>query len=489
MTLRACPIAVCGAVVAVFFPALLGARKNRSAVVVTLPSNAPNGLRTARLLDGSTVEVLAMKKIGRARRATFRLRGPVVGVVAVDVLARHAIGASGVSAFFRHDTGTTRLAVSLGAPRATTRANPAATASGREGTVVGMSDIFYQQPGGTVDLDARILGPLFRETSPEGVRWVDLTAEVRAARNRELDLQAQGLTDPSTRIRDDPLAPDLRVEGELQSDGEHVTGEIRLVDPTTGEPVARFPIDGTPEDLDEVLNRVIRRLRREILARHPTTTTTSTTSTIASTSTTVTTTTMQGTTTTTPGECTSLSSLYSCFCGGVFGVHPCATNAECPKDSGACLDYFATHPKVSFRIQGRGAFLPTIWWDSPVGLLAEQSPSHTYSLVQCGPPDAAGWGGACPVYFDAGTELTLHTSRYISGMYLPDNQHVYCGIMFTGWSGAVSCNGLGSCQGNSCFCSATVGQQDSEIVATFAPCPGDGDQNLCWTPPGCVPPS
>jgi hypothetical protein len=40
---------------------------------------------------------------------------------------------------------------------------------------------------------------------------VDTSEALQRARQRELDLQETGASDPSTRIVDQPLAPDLRV--------------------------------------------------------------------------------------------------------------------------------------------------------------------------------------------------------------------------------------------------------------------------------------
>src|SRR5262249_28289315 len=112
--------------------------------------------------------------------------------------------------------------------------------------------------GAPVSIAGPLFTPLFNDTS-DVLRWVDTSEAVRRARQRELDLQDQGLADPSTHIDDRQLAPDLRIEGELTTDGRDASGELRMVDPTTGQVLERLAVDTQGHDWGALLAELARR--------------------------------------------------------------------------------------------------------------------------------------------------------------------------------------------------------------------------------------
>jgi hypothetical protein len=129
--------------------------------------------------------------------------------------------------------------------------------------------------GARVPIDGPLFTPLFNDTS-DFMRWVDTSEVLQRARQRELDLQEAGASDPSTRIVDQPLATDLRVEGELASDGHTVTGELRIVEPATGEVLDRIGVETQGRDWPELLAELARALATRLRNRRLTTTTSTT---------------------------------------------------------------------------------------------------------------------------------------------------------------------------------------------------------------------
>src|SRR5262249_24849796 len=159
-----------------------------------------------------------------------------------------------------------------------------------------------------------IFTPLFNDTTGT-VRWVDTSQAVLQWRQRELDLQRNGQLDPSTPIRDTPLAPDFVVEGELSLNGDRVQGEIRIVDPNTGQEIDRLPIDEPDGPAEEGFKKIAEKIADEIRRLTTTTTTTTSTSTTTSTTPVTTTTTVELSTTTTTLASTEPHTLQIVFDG------------------------------------------------------------------------------------------------------------------------------------------------------------------------------
>jgi hypothetical protein len=76
------------------------------------------------------------------------------------------------------------------------------------------------------------------------LRWVERGRPFLEQRLRELELQRQGALDPATLITDALLDPTVRLEGEFESDGRSVSGELRLVDIATGRVIVRRQFRG-----------------------------------------------------------------------------------------------------------------------------------------------------------------------------------------------------------------------------------------------------
>lgn len=318
--------------------------RRRDLVLVKFPvplhRHAGRPATAIRVVDGATAKVLAA---ARGTHLQVRRITPFVGF-AVGSWFDGAGGDAPVSPIFRHDTGRVD------------RVTAAAVASG-SGGYVGMGDIPFSLPDGqTANAAGTVLGPLFRQTQDEGVGYIDETSKFREARQREIDLQEQGVTDPSTHIADTPITPDLHVDGNLAETDGRVTGEIRLTDDGTGE-VIRIPIDepiGDGDDWPDVVRRIVERVRPKLLERlrrRPSTSTSSTTTPAASTtstssatvtlptttsgtgtSTTIGTTTTAPATTTTTLQCTSSAQCGPTACCNA--VHRCCDIAH--PDNDAC---------------------------------------------------------------------------------------------------------------------------------------------------------
>src|SRR5262249_51670673 len=228
-----------------------------------------------RIVDGSTAEVLAATGLGARGRVKI---GPPPGVVfAVASIARPKGLREGVSRPFAYDGGarlTLRIALEPTRPlapgrRAGARRPPAVPG----GLVATLGPVTIAGPDGVpVSIAGPLFTPLFNDTS-DVLRWVDTSEAVRRARQRELDLQDQGLADPSTHIDDSPLAPDLRIEGELTTDGRDASGELRIVDPATGQVLERLAVDTQGHDWSALLAELARRGGPRRRARAPTSTT------------------------------------------------------------------------------------------------------------------------------------------------------------------------------------------------------------------------
>jgi hypothetical protein len=258
----------------------------------------------AWVADASTGEVVAAAGIGQRGRITLR---PPAGVeMLVATAERKGEVRLAISAPFHFDgTKTTKVKMTLvtEAPLAQVNARLASAALGGTGTGGGnvgtMGTITLNIGNGlSGNVAGPIFTPLFNDTTGT-IRWVDTSQAVQQWRQRELDLQSNGQLDPSTPIRDNPLGPDFVVEGELSLNGDRVQGEIRIVDPTTGQEIGRLTIDEPDGPAEEVFKKIADKIADEIRRLTTTsTTTTTTTSTSTTTSTTTTTTTVQVSTTT-----------------------------------------------------------------------------------------------------------------------------------------------------------------------------------------------
>ena len=298
----------------------------------------------------------------------------------------------------------------------------------------------------------------------------------------ELDLQDAGASDPSTRIVDQPLAPDLRIEGELASDGHTVTGELRIVDPATGEVFDHIAVDTQGRDWPDLVAELALELASR-LRNHRVTTTTSTTSTTTATagstsSTTATTpstttTSSSPTTTTVPagGTCTSIIPASYCQCTGG-NHHTCTSDALCETyGEGQCVDHVG-HTVVTFRLAGSGARLGALLihggGDGLVdvaGGVGVRVGCGSAGFMQGNPVPVAAADTACPTFYHPGTTVTITARRKLPpSPYLGD---LFCASTFTGFSGAVDCTGMGDCNKRTCSCSIVTGTEKTEIVATY----------------------
>jgi len=271
----------------------------------------------AWVADASTGEVVAAAGIGQRGRVTLR---PPAGVEMVVATAeRKGEVRLAISAPFHFDgTKATKVKMTLGTepPVAQVNAQLSSAALGGTGAAGGnvgtMGTIVLNIGNGlSGNVAGPIFTPLFNDTTGT-IRWVDTSQAVQQWRRRELDLQSNGQLDPSTPIRDTPLAPDFVVEGELSLNGDRVQGEIRIVDPTTGEEIGRLTIDEPDGPAEEVFKKIADKIADEIRRL---TTTTTTTSTSTTTSTTTTTTTVEVSTTTTTLASTVPNTLQIVFDG------------------------------------------------------------------------------------------------------------------------------------------------------------------------------
>jgi hypothetical protein len=256
----------------------------------------------AWVADASTGEVFAAARIGQGGRVTLR---PPAGVEMVVATAeRKGVVRLAISAPFHFDgTKTTKAKMRLVTEDLVARVDAQALSGALEGTGGGsigtMGPIVLSLPNGlSGNVAGPIFTPLFNDTTGT-VRWVDTSQAVLQWRQRELDLQRNGQLDPSTPIRDTPLAPGFVVEGELSLNGDRVQGEIRIVDPTTGEEIGRLTIDEPDGPPEEVFKKIADKIADEIRRLTTPTTTTSTSTTTTTTPVTTTTTVEVGTTTTT----------------------------------------------------------------------------------------------------------------------------------------------------------------------------------------------
>ncbi len=444
------------------------------------------GARTVgglRVVDGSTAEVLAATTLGM--RGKVKVNPPPGVEFAVASVTRPKGLREGVSPVFAYDgSAPARLRIAL--EPVTAMVGVSALVIRRlaaPGSMVAtLGPVTIAGPDGVaVSIAGALFTPLFNDTSAF-LRWVDTGEAVQRARQRQLVLQDQGLSDePSTRIVDRPLAPDLRIEGELTTDGPDVTGELRVVDPTTGEVLERLAVDTQGRDWGDLLAEVSRQVAKRLRARRTTTTTTSTTvSTRVSTSstsptlpTTTTSTSARPTTTTTLASrpCTSVIPASFCRCSG--GSHTTCTSDAICQQSGedTCVDVVG-HTVVTFRLAGSGARLGALQIDGGGDGLVDV-PGGVGVRIGCGSAGITEWSPVpvsaddivCPTFYHPDTTVTVTARRDLPP--LPFLGDLYCASTFTGFSGTGGCAGMGDCTKLGCTCSIVTGAEKTEIVATY----------------------
>jgi len=444
-----------------------------------------------RIVDGSTAEVLAATGLGARGKVKI---GPPPGVVfAVASIARPKGLREGVSQPFAYDGGAgrkLRIALEPVGTLTTARAVFVRRPLGAPGGMVAtLGPVTIAGPDGApVSIAGPLFTPLFNDTS-DVLRWVDTSEAVRRARQRELDLQDQGLADPSTHIDDRQLAPDLRIEGELTTDGRDASGELRIVDPTTGQVLERLAVDTQGHDWGALLAELARRVAERLRDRHPTTTTSTTVSTMVSTTSTsatlpppTTSTSTPPTTTTTLASrpCTSVIPASSCRCSG--GNHTaCASDAICEQlGEDTCVDVVG-HTVVTFRLAGSGARLGALRIDGGDDGVMDGSRGvgirtgcGSAGITEWVPAPVSGDDLVCPTYYHPGKTITVTARRFLPPSLFRGN--LYCASTFTGFSGAAGCAGMGKCNKHSCTCTIVTGAEKAEIVATYASVGG-----------GCIP--
>ena len=250
----------------------------------------------------------------------------------------------------------------------------------RGSPVATMGNVTMSGADGSGSISGPLFTPLFNQTS-DTIIWVETGGTFVGARRSSSTSRTRGAPIPQPTSTTTPIPPDLVVDGTLQYDGSRVTGELRIVDPRTGEVIARIPVDVDEGDWSKLMEQLARELARRLRERAATTsTTTSTTGTsVTSTTPTSSTTTLTqpgGTSTTLPagGTCTSVIPASYCECGGLGGV--CTSDADCQRRGGTtCVDHVG-HTLVTYRLAGSGGLLGAIkidgseyglWGPSPTG--------------------------------------------------------------------------------------------------------------------------
>jgi hypothetical protein len=468
---------------------LLSVARARAGVVAVQLKRAGNGspARTAgglRIVDGSTTEVLAATSLGARSKA--KLGAPAGVEFAVANVVRPKGLREAVSDVFRFDGGGVlklKLVLDQSPGTASVRGaalrSPALAASGSPVGTLGPVTI---DVGATrVRIDGPLFTPLFNDTS-DFMRWVDTSEALQRARQRELTLQETGASDPSTVIVDQPLAPDLRIEGALASADHTVTGELRIVDSATGEVLDRIAVDTQGRDWSDLVAELAREVVTRLRNPRPTTSTTSTTSTTTATAgsttsttaiTSSTTTTSSSTTTTVPagGTCTSIIPASFCQCTG--GNHlTCTSDALCERyGEGQCVDHVG-HTVVTFRLAGSGARLGALLIHGGddglvdvAGAIGIRIGCGSAGFTQRNPVPVPAADTACPTFYHPGTTITITARRQLPPS--PYLGNLFCASTFTGFSGAVDCAGMGDCNKSTCSCTIVTGTEKTEIVATY----------------------
>lgn len=467
-------------------PAL--ARPRKGTLLVQLDNAPGTPAKTARavhLVDASTGALVLARPIGGSRQAA--LRPPAGAYVAVGSLARPGGSRAGASRVFHFDPAA-RLTLKIGlrktAPTAESglarTASHGVRAAARGAPVGTMGSVALSAGGSTTSIAGPLFTPLFNATS-DVITWVETGRAFLDQRARELALQNEGRTDPSTTITDALIPPDFRVDGRLESDGNRVTGEIVITDPRTGEAIDRIPVDVPIDEWSDFLNDLAREIARRLRSRATTTTTSSTTSTSTSSSTnpTATSTTRPRVTTTTTvppgGTCTSV--IPASFCECMPGGGSCTRDADC--FLGTCVDHVG-HTLVTYQFAGPGGRFGAIRIDGTesglfsvptgVGVLGGcGTPAFTQGVVDELPPERR----SCSAYYHPGAMLEIHAGQSIHGV--DRDAMADCYADFAGWAGNVDCaGGLGTCDGRTCSCTTTTGTSPMTVIVNYTVRGGPG---------------
>lgn len=274
------------------------ARHPARGVVIALKGAGGGSQRTSAgsvtLVDPSTTEVVSAALVGRPPRATLH---PAPGVyMAVGEVVRFGEVRGAVSDPVRVEAeGRKKIAIQLGPlPATVSRASERAGARGGAALVSAVGTVVLTS---ATDTTATISGPLLAAlaASAEGaLRWVDDSGLFSAARRAALERQSLGTLDPSTPIVDTPLAPAVRIEGELHVVGRRVQGEIRVITADAARArldgpleLARLTIDLANKSLELLLRQLAARIGEALNPLGSTSTMVSTTSTLTTTSTTL----------------------------------------------------------------------------------------------------------------------------------------------------------------------------------------------------------
>jgi hypothetical protein len=456
--------------------------------VKKLGGGAAKALRTVHVVDASTGEVLFASAFAPSGKAT--LRPPAAVAFAIATVAGRKGVRSGVSKVFRFDPSkrqsvavTLRAGPTVAAPRRAAAPRPRYVPGG---PVVTMGHVTISDGGHVYGFGDSLLSHLFNGTN-DVMTWVDSSTGFLIARAREIALQQDGSTDPFTVITDIRIPPDIQIEGEIFKDGDHITGEITIVDPNTGEVIERIPIDMRTDDLQDFLEQLAREIAKRLRARATTTTTTSTTTTSSSTSSSSTSSTTSSsttpptgaptTTTLPPASCHSV--VPASFCECTIGYDVCTSDAGCSFGRGTCVDHVG-HTKITFKYAGSGGRLGAMLIETPnddpthpdEGLFDFNNGQGVGVLGGCGTP--AFTQGAvtplaldktsCAAYYHPGTDIVIQAAQNLTAAGAPGpGQPPWCNAVFSSFTG---CAPTG-CANGKCGCTLVAGASAGTVVATY----------------------
>ena len=335
--------------------AIAGPASRRGAVAVTIPAGRRRPRRSAgRHRLGRHAQGGSTRFIGRKRKAVLRPTPGVLFAGATDVAVRGArSGASRAMLVDPTRAGLRPIRPRRGSPGAAltsgataVRGIPAAVGGG---TVLTMGGIPVANGGPVGSIGHGLLTGVFKYHPRRRRPLGHLGPEGHRGPGARLQLQADGRLDPDTPIRDERLTPTMRVEGELSWNDGRMTGEIRIVDPSTGEVIHRIPVDrdfdrDSLDDLRKLLGDLADDLIRKILDLLPTTTTTTTST--SSTTTTTTTTLETTTTTTTTTTAPTLPSTTTTTSSTTTTLVPCGAGHSWPPPRVYTFDVGSVHHQV-----------------------------------------------------------------------------------------------------------------------------------------------
>jgi|GEM_PF-6463070 len=442
-------------------------------------------VRALRIVDASTGEVLLATNV--RPNGTTALR-PLGGVAfAIGTVARSTGTRTGVSRIFRFDPPKRgKIDVRLRPiPGRLNGASARRTSAAPGSLVATMGHVTISDGGYASSFGDAMFTDLFNATS-DVITWVESSTGFIVARARELALQNEGRTDPSTHIDDRLIPPDVQIEGDLIVDPSgHATGEILLVDPRTGEVIERIPIDLDAESWRDLAEQIAKRIAEILRRRATTTTTTSTTTTSSSSSSSTTSTTPSSTTSTTgtPPTTTTLPSgrcrsvLPASFCECSVGGGVCTTARDCVL-GGTCVDHVGP-TLITFRFAGSGGRLGALQIATPndtdfndglfdvnngqgVGVLGGcGTPAFTQGTVYPLPLDRV----SCAAYYHIGTEIVIQAAQNLTAAGAPGpGQPNWCNAVFSAFSGCAAETG---CANGKCGCILTAHGPPETVTVTY----------------------